>query len=426
MLTVRTAYYNCLTWNVRKLIFPQFQRTSITNRFLRFFDHFTASYNCITWNVRKLISPPFQSTSITNRCFLTLFDHFTANYNCMTWNVTKLMYSVPFQCTSITNRDLRLFDRFTAFYNCMTWIVRKLISQPFQCTSITNRVLRLFDQFYTAYYNMYDLKCQKTHISATSVHKYHNVVFLAYLTVLRLFTTCMNWNCQKTHISAIWVNNYFKSWSSLKYLTVLRLITTVWPEIVRKLTSPPFKCTSITNRVLRLFDRFTVYYNCMTWNVRKLISPPFQCTRITNRVHSLFDRFTAYYNIMTWKCQKTHISAFSLHKYHKSCFLAYLTVLRLFTTVWLEMSENSYLRHFSAQVSQIVFLRLFDRLTPYYNCMTWNVRKLISPPFQCTIITNRDLSLFDRFTAYYNMYDLKCQKSHISATSVHKYHKSCS
>ena len=36
--------------------------------------------------------------------------------------------------------------------------------------------------------------------------------------------------------------------------------------------------------------------------------------------------------------------------------LAYLTVLRLITTVWPEMWENSYLHHFSAQVSQIVFL----------------------------------------------------------------------
>ena len=36
-------------------------------------------------------------------------------------------------------------------------------------------------------------------------------------------------------------------------------------------------------------------------------------------------------------------------------FLAYLTVLRLITTVWPEMSENSYLHRFSAQVSQIVF-----------------------------------------------------------------------
>ena len=31
-------------------------------------------------------------------------------------------------------------------------------------------------------------------------------------------------------------------------------------------------------------------------------------------------------------------------------FLADLTILRLITTVWPEMSENSYLQHFSAQV----------------------------------------------------------------------------
>ena len=37
-------------------------------------------------------------------------------------------------------------------------------------------------------------------------------------------------------------------------------------------------------------------------------------------------------------------------------FLAYLTVLRLITTVWPKMSENSYLRELSAQVSQIIFL----------------------------------------------------------------------
>ena len=36
--------------------------------------------------------------------------------------------------------------------------------------------------------------------------------------------------------------------------------------------------------------------------------------------------------------------------------LAYLTVLRLITTVWPEMSENSYLQVFHAQVSQIVLI----------------------------------------------------------------------
>ena len=37
-------------------------------------------------------------------------------------------------------------------------------------------------------------------------------------------------------------------------------------------------------------------------------------------------------------------------------FLAYFTVLRLITTVGPKMTQNSYLSHFSAQVSQVVFL----------------------------------------------------------------------
>ena len=36
-------------------------------------------------------------------------------------------------------------------------------------------------------------------------------------------------------------------------------------------------------------------------------------------------------------------------------FLVHLTVLGLITTVWTKMSQNSYLRQFCAEVSQIVF-----------------------------------------------------------------------
>ena len=36
-------------------------------------------------------------------------------------------------------------------------------------------------------------------------------------------------------------------------------------------------------------------------------------------------------------------------------FLGSLTILQLLTTVWPEMSENSHLHHLSAQVSQIMF-----------------------------------------------------------------------
>ena len=68
-------------------------------------------------------------------------------------------------------------------------------------------------------------------------------------------------------------------------------------------------------------------------------------------------------------------------------FLVHLTVLRLITTVWPKMSENSYLRPFSAQVSQSVFLAYLKIL------------RLIT-------------------TVWPEMW-----KTHISAISVHKYHK---
>ena len=54
------------------------------------------------------------------------------------------------------------------------------------------------------------------------------------------------------------------------------------------------------------------------------------------------------------------------------------------------MSRNSYLREFSAQVSQIVF--------------------------------QADLTVFGLL----ELYEQKCHKTHISASSVHKCQKSCS
>ena len=72
-------------------------------------------------------------------------------------------------------------------------------------------------------------------------------------------------------------------------------------------------------------------------------------------------------------------------------FFAYLTVLKLITTLRPKMSENSYLRHFSAQVSQSVFFLL---IWPFYDLL--------------------------------QLYELKCQKTHISAISVYKFHRAFS
>ena len=142
------------------------------------------------------------------------------------------------------------------------------------------------------------------------------IVFLAYLTVLRVSTPVkpkMSENSYLHHFSA--------QVSQFVFLLIFDRFTAYYNPItwnVRKLISMPFQCTSITKRFLSLFDPFTTYYNCMTWNVRKLISSPFQCTSITNRVSRLFHSLMAYYNIMTLNFLKTHISAISVHKYHKA------------------------------------------------------------------------------------------------------------
>ena len=154
---------------------------------------------------------------------------------------------------------------------------------------------------------------------------------------------------------------------------------------VIKLISSRVLCTSVTNRVLSWFNRFTVYYNCMRKNVTKLISPRVLCTNVTNRVISWFDRFT------------------------------------VISILWAKMSQNSYLHEFCAQVSQIVFLADLTVLQLIYKCMSKNVTKLISPRVLCTSITNRVLSWFHRFMAYYNCMSENITKlisSRVLCTSV--------
>ena len=128
-------------------------------------------------------------------------------------------------------------------------------------------------------------------------------------------------------------------------------------EIMLKLISPPFQCTSITNHYFRLFDRFTSLLQLYELKSQKtgisVISV--QCTSITNHYFSLSDRFAVYYNCMSWTLRKLISLRFQCTRFTNR-FLACLTALPLITTVWVEISENSYLRDFSAQVSQIVFL----------------------------------------------------------------------
>ena len=178
------------------------------------------------------------------------------------------------------------------------------------------------------------------------------------------------------------------------------------------------------------------YYYCMSKNVKKLIPPRVLCTSITNRFPGWFDRFTAYYYCMSKNVKKTHNSASSVAQVSLIVFLVDLTVLRLITTVWAKMSQNSYLREFCELLSTNRVLSWFDRFTAYYYCMSENVKKLISPRVLCTSIKNRVPSWFDRFTSYYScmsksvtkftspfygllqLYEQKCHQAHIISQRV--------
>ena len=197
----------------------------------------------------------------------------------------------------------------------------------------------------------------------------------------------------------------------------------------------------------------------MSWNLRKLVSLPIQCISITNRVLSFSDSFTACYHSMTWNDRKLICPQF-MCKVWKIVFLAYLTVLRLITTVWPEMSENSYLCDFSAQVSQIVFLAYLTALhfittlwldiseKSYFRDFSAQVSQIVFLAYLTVLphITTvwhemsdnsylRDFSAQVSqivFLAYLTVLrlittvELKSQKTRISAISVHKYHKSFS
>ena len=222
---------------------------------------------------------------------------------------------------------------------------------------------------------LYDLKCQKTHIFAIWVHKCHKSLFLAYLTV---FYNCMTWNVRKLislRSQCTSIANRF-----LSLITVLQFITAVWVEISENSYLRDLSAEVSRISFLILFDCFTAYYKCKTWNIRKLIFPDLS-TQVSQIV------FLAYLTVLrlittVWPemSENSYLQDFSA-QVSQIVFVAYLTVLRLITTVWPEMSENSYLRDFSAQVSQIVciaylsVLRLITTLWPEV-LKKWYLRNL--------------------------------------------------
>ena len=90
------------------------------------------------------------------------------------------------------------------------------------------------------------------------------------------------------------------------------------------------------------------------------------------------------------------------------------------------MSQNSYLREFYSQVPKNVFVADLTVLSLIRTVSSKMSQNLISPRVLCTSIKIGVPSCFDRFTAYYYCMYKNVTKTHISASSVYKYKKSCS
>ena len=84
------------------------------------------------------------------------------------------------------------------------------------------------------------------------------------------------------------------------------------------------------------------------------------------------------------------------------------------------MSENSYLLDFNAQVSQILFLAY---LTAFYHLLKQFELKSQKSRISAISVHNYHKSFSQFLWPFYGLllqYDLKWQKTHISAVSVHK------
>ena len=90
------------------------------------------------------------------------------------------------------------------------------------------------------------------------------------------------------------------------------------------------------------------------------------------------------------------------------------------------MSQNSYLRKFYSQVSKIVFVA---DLTVLSLIRTVSSKLSQNSYIWATFLHKYQKScslLISPFYGLLQLYKQKCHKTHISASSVYKYYKSCS
>ena len=240
------------------------------------------------------------------------------------------------------------------------------------------------------FFQLYAQKCNKTHISASSVHKYQNRIpsrfehFTAYYncisksvirpTYLHEFfaqvskKSCsyLTWwfygilemfeqNSHKFHISTSSMHKYHKACSQLiwPFYGLLQL----YEQKCHKIRHREF-CAQVS-QIVFLADLTVLGLISTVWvKMSKTKWYPWEFCAQVSKIVFLADFTVLRINTTVWAKMPwdSHISTTFLHKCQKLVFLADLTVIRHIRNVWPKISQNSYLREFYAQVSQLVFL----------------------------------------------------------------------
>ena len=294
-------------------------------------------------NFKNLISPWVQCTSITNRV-LSSFDRFTTSYNCMRKNF-KHSYLCVFSAKVsqiVFSSHMTVLGLFPTAWSKSSKIsyLREFSAQVSQIVFLAYlTVLRFFITKWR--------KASKILYLNKFTEQVSQIVFWAHLTVLRLITSVWG-KTSKSHISVSSVHKYHKSCSEFIW-PFYDLLTTVWGKSSKIFLLWEFSPQVSQNRVLSSFDRFRAYSNCMRLNLRNLISSRVQCTGITNRIFSYFDHFTVFTTVWSKTSKISYLREFSA-QVSQIVFWVHLTVLRLLTTIWGKTSKISYLYEFSAKV----------------------------------------------------------------------------
>ena len=215
-LTVLRLITSVWTKTSKTSYLSEFSAQVDTNRVLSSFDRFTAYYYCMSYNLKSLISAWVQCKRITNRV-LSSFDRFTVYYNFRDV-ISKFSYVSEF---SAQISQIVFIVHFTVLrLNTTVWTKTSKISYLSEFSSQISQIVFLAHLTVLRLIASVLVKISKLSYLREFSAQMSQMVFLAHFTVLRLITT-------------VWARtskvSYFKEFSAqVSQIVFLGHLTVLW------------------------------------------------------------------------------------------------------------------------------------------------------------------------------------------------------